>query len=161
MPHPLPEAPLAVHTRASLREHNSFGLPAVAARLVRIASEADVRRVVDHPELGRAPKFILGGGSNIVLTRDVDALVLKVEIMGRRLLEERPDGWLLEVGAGESWHGTVAWAMDNGWPGLENLALIPGLVGAEHRRLRRGAEGPLPFAGRCRPGHRPHRHARP
>ncbi len=130
MPHPSPEAPLPVHTRASLREHNSFGLRAVAARLVHVASEADVRRVVDHPELGRAPKFILGGGSNIVLTRDVDALVLKVEIMGRRLLEERPDGWLIEVGAGESWHGTVAWALDNGWPGLENLALIPGSTGA-------------------------------
>ena len=77
---------LDVQQRASLREHNSFGLPALAKTLVRVSSEADVRRVVDHPEYGVAPKFILGGGSNVVLTRDVDAVVLKVEILGRRLL---------------------------------------------------------------------------
>ena len=127
---PNPNVPLQVQQRASLREHNSFGLPAVAATLVHIRSDADVRRVVDHPEYGRARHFILGGGSNIVFTRDLDAVVLKVEIMGRRLLEESAQGWLLEVGAGESWHETVAWSVENGWPGLENLALIPGLVGA-------------------------------
>ena len=121
---------LLVEQRVSLRQYNSFGLPAVARKLVRIRSDADVRRVVDHPELGVERQFILGGGSNVVFTRDLDAVVLKVEITGRRLIEETPQGWLLEVGAGESWHGTVAWAIANGWPGLENLALIPGLTGA-------------------------------
>ncbi len=76
--------------RASLREHNTFGLPAVAATLVRLTSEADVRRVVDHPEFGVAPKFVLGGGSNVVFTRDVPGVVLKVEILGRRLLRAEP-----------------------------------------------------------------------
>ena len=123
-------SPLSVQTRASLREHNTFGLPAVARTLVRLASELDVRRVVDHPEFGVAPKFILGGGSNVVLTRDVDAVVLKVEIMGRRLLREEQGAFIVEAGAGESWHGLVAWTIAQGWPGLENLALIPGLVGA-------------------------------
>ena len=121
---------LEVQHRASLREHNSFGLPAVARTLVRVTSEADVRRVVDHPEFGVATKFILGGGSNVVLTRDVDALVLKVEILGRRLLREEPDAWIVEAGAGESWHGIVEWTLAHGFPGLENLALIPGSVGA-------------------------------
>jgi UDP-N-acetylmuramate dehydrogenase len=121
---------LQIMQRASLREHNSFGLPALAATLVRITSDADVRRVLDHPELGRARKFILGGGSNIVLTRDVDAVVLKVEVRGRRLVSESTDAWVVEVGAGEPWHDTVAWTLQQGWPGLENLALIPGLVGA-------------------------------
>jgi UDP-N-acetylmuramate dehydrogenase len=97
---------------------------------VRIDSEATLRRVVDHPELGRAPKFVLGGGSNVVFTRDPQALVLKVEVMGRRLVEERPDAWIVEAGAGENWHDTVAWTLAQGWPGLENLALIPGTVGA-------------------------------
>ncbi len=127
---PTSAASLEFQARASLREHNSFGLPAVAATLVRVRSDADVRRVVDHPEHGLAPKFILGGGSNVVLTRDVDALVVKVEIMGRRLFQETAEEWIVEAGAGESWHGLVAWTLDNGWPGLENLALIPGSVGA-------------------------------
>jgi UDP-N-acetylmuramate dehydrogenase len=86
--------------------------------------------VVDHPEYGRAPKFILGGGSNVVLTRDVAAVVVKVEVRGRRLLGETADARIVEFGAGESWHGAVAWTLEQGWPGLENLALIPGSVGA-------------------------------
>ena len=126
----VPPASLNIQRRASLREHNSFGLPAVAATLVHIASEADVRRIVDHPEYGRAPKFILGGGSNVVFTRDVAALVLKIEIPGRRLVREEADAWIVEAGAGENWHDFVAWTLAQGWPGLENLALIPGLVGA-------------------------------
>ena len=127
---PVSEATLQVEYRASLRDFNSFGLPAVAATLVHIKSEADVRRVVDHPSFGVAPKFILGGGSNVVLTRDVAAVVLKVEILGRRLVQETADAWIVEAGAGETWHDVVAWTLDQGWPGLENLALIPGLTGA-------------------------------
>ncbi len=121
---------LHIERRANLRAFNSFGLPATAATLVRLGSEADVRRVVDHPELGRAPKLILGGGSNLVLTRDVGAVVLKVEIRGRRLVAQHDDAFIVEAGAGETWHDFVAWTLQQGWPGLENLALIPGLVGA-------------------------------
>jgi UDP-N-acetylmuramate dehydrogenase len=121
---------LQVQHRASLRDHNSFGLPALARTLVRITSDADVRRVVDHPEWGRAPLFVLGGGSNLVLTKDLDAVVLKVEVRGLRLVAEQPDAWIVEAGAGERWHDTVAWTLAHGWPGLENLALIPGSVGA-------------------------------
>jgi UDP-N-acetylmuramate dehydrogenase len=114
----------------SLKSYNTFGLPAVAQTLVRITGDADVRRVVDDPQHGRAPKFILGGGSNIVLTRDMPQLVLKVEVKGMRLVEERADAWIVEAGAGENWHALVAWTLDHGYPGLENLALIPGTVGA-------------------------------
>ena len=121
---------LSIEHDVSLRGYNSFGLPAVARRLVRVASDADVRRVVDHPEFGRAPKFILGGGSNIVLTHDVESLVVKIEVRGRRLVQERADAWIVEAGAGETWHDFVAWTLQQGWPGLENLALIPGTVGA-------------------------------
>ncbi len=122
--------PLDVQERASLRDYNSFGLPALARTLIRLRSDADVRRVVDHPQYGVAPKFILGGGSNVVLTRDVEAVVLKVEIPGRRLVREVADAWIVEAGAGERWHDFVAWTLAQGWPGLENLALIPGSVGA-------------------------------
>jgi UDP-N-acetylmuramate dehydrogenase len=122
---------LVIEENCSLRDCNSFGLPAVARRLVRVASEADVKRLVDDPRLGRAPKFILGGGSNIVLTRDIASdVVVKVEVRGRQLVEERDHAWIVEAGAGEPWHDFVAWTLDQQWPGLENLALIPGTAGA-------------------------------
>jgi UDP-N-acetylmuramate dehydrogenase len=125
-----PMPALHVQQRASLREHNTFGLPALAQTLVHISSEADVRRVVDHPEYGLARKFILGGGSNVVFTHDLDAVVLKVEIPGRTLVDETAEGYVLEIGAGEPWAGVVAWAVEHGYAGLENLALIPGSTGA-------------------------------
>jgi UDP-N-acetylmuramate dehydrogenase len=80
--------------------------------------------------LGAAPKFILGGGSNIVLTGDVKPLVLKMEMKGMRLVDETPKAWIVEAEAGENWHSFVAWTLAQGWPGLENMALIPGSVGA-------------------------------
>jgi UDP-N-acetylmuramate dehydrogenase len=121
---------MQMETGVSLKPYNSFGLPAVAQTLVRVRSDADVRQVVDHPVLGRAPKFILGGGSNLILTRDMPQTVLKVEVPGLRLVEKRPDAWIVEAGAGESWHALVMWTLAQGCPGLENLALIPGSVGA-------------------------------
>ena len=121
---------MQIESGVSLKPYNSFGLPAVAHTLVRVTGDADVRRVVDHPRLGRAPKFVLGGGSNIILTRDMPQLVLKVEVRGMRLVEERTHAWIVEAGAGESWHDFVAWTIAQGFPGLENLALIPGTVGA-------------------------------
>jgi len=120
----------SVQQRASLRALNSFGLPAVAEHLVRVRSAADVRRLVDDPVWGRAPKFILGGGTNVVFTRDVAALVVKVEIPGRRVLHQDAQACIVEAGAGESWPDFVAWTIAQGLPGLENLALIPGTVGA-------------------------------
>ncbi|MFZ4551451.1 MAG: UDP-N-acetylmuramate dehydrogenase [Aquabacterium sp.] len=126
----LSSSALDLQRGASLREFNTFGLPSTASCLVRIHSEADVKRVVNDPELGPAAKFILGGGSNLVLTQDLNRCVLKVEIKGRRVVESREDAWIVEVGAGESWHDTVQWCLDQGMPGLENMALIPGTVGA-------------------------------
>jgi UDP-N-acetylmuramate dehydrogenase len=98
--------------------------------LVRVRSSADVQALLGAPEWADTPRFVLGGGSNLVITGDIKALVLKVEIAGRRLVEETPKGWLVEAGAGENWHDFVAWTLAQGWPGLENLALIPGTVGA-------------------------------
>ncbi|PPE68095.1 UDP-N-acetylmuramate dehydrogenase [Caldimonas caldifontis] len=121
---------MQIETGVSLKPYNTFALPALAHTLVRIAGDADVRAVLDHPRLGPAPKFVLGGGSNIVLTRDLTAVVLKVEVRGLRLVQERSDAWIVEAGAGESWHDLVAWTLDQGLPGLENMALIPGTVGA-------------------------------
>jgi UDP-N-acetylmuramate dehydrogenase len=121
---------LAIESGVSLRDLNTFGLPAIAHTLVRVASDADVRRVLGHPELGLAPKLVLGGGSNIVLSRDPAAVVMRVEVRGLRLVQAQDDAYIVEAGAGENWHDLVQWTLDQGWPGLENLALIPGTVGA-------------------------------
>ena len=130
MQEPVSTSQITIEAEVNLRPYNTFGLPATAHRLVRIREPLDVRRVVDHPQLGRAPKFVLGGGSNLVLTKDVEAVVLKMEIGGIRLLEERGDAFVVEAGAGVVWHELVQWTVEQGYAGLENLALIPGTVGA-------------------------------
>jgi UDP-N-acetylmuramate dehydrogenase len=121
---------MIVEQNASLQPHNTFGIVAKARTLVRVHGEADVQAVLAHPQLAQEPKFVLGGGSNIVLTGDVKAVVLKVEVAGKRVLQEGPRATLVEFGAGENWHEAVTWTMEQGLGGLENLALIPGTVGA-------------------------------
>jgi UDP-N-acetylmuramate dehydrogenase len=123
-------SPLQVERNVALQPCNSFGIMARAQALLRVPDAATVQQVLADPQWGAAPKFVLGGGSNIVLTGDVRALVLKVEIMGRRVLEEQPKYTVVEAGAGENWHDFVLWTLEQGLPGLENLALIPGTVGA-------------------------------
>ena len=119
-----------VEKNMPLQAHNSFGIVAKALNLVRILSVADLQTACRAIDFAKEPPFILGGGCNIVLTGDVKPLVLKIEIMGRRLAGETAKHFIVEAGAGENWHETVAWTLSQGWPGLENLALIPGSVGA-------------------------------
>ncbi|MFZ5567576.1 MAG: UDP-N-acetylmuramate dehydrogenase [Pseudomonadota bacterium] len=121
---------MLVEKNVPLQPYNTFRIVARAQTLVRVLREADVQALLADPELGPAPKFVLGGGSNIVLTGDVKAVVLKVEIMGRRLVADTDKAWIVEFGAGENWHEAVGWTLEQGWPGLENMALIPGTVGA-------------------------------
>ena len=121
---------MLVEKNVSLQPYNTFGIVARAETLVRVQSTADLQALHADPQLAGAPVFVLGGGSNVVLTGDVRPVVLKMEIKGRRLVQETEHAWIVEAGAGESWHDTVAWTLAQGWPGLENLALIPGSVGA-------------------------------
>ena len=121
---------MLVEKNVPLQSFNTFGIAAKALSLVRLQTHADIDAVLADPTLAAAPKFILGGGSNIVLTGDVKPLVLKIEIMGIRLVSESAKAWIVEAGAGENWHAVVRWTLENGYPGLENLALIPGSVGA-------------------------------
>jgi UDP-N-acetylmuramate dehydrogenase len=121
---------MPVEHQVNLRPLNTFGLPATARRLVRIARDADVRRLLDDPDIGRLPRLVVGGGSNLVFSRDPAGVVVKVEVPGLRLVETRDDAWIVEAGAGERWQDLVAWSLDQGLPGLENMALIPGTVGA-------------------------------
>ena len=121
---------MIVEQNVPLQAYNSFGIVAKARKLVRVGGAGDVEQVLAHPELGRVPKFVLGGGSNIVLTGDVKPVVLKVEVTGRRVVQDSPKATIVEAGAGENWHDFVTWTLEQDLPGLENLALIPGTVGA-------------------------------
>ena len=123
-------AAMLVQKNVPLQALNSFHIVARANHLVRIADAADVLAVLADPMWANHDKLVLGGGSNIVLTGDLKPLVLKVEVMGRRLVTETPRDYIVEAGGGECWHSFVAWTLQQGWPGLENLAMIPGTVGA-------------------------------
>ncbi|QNP49296.1 UDP-N-acetylmuramate dehydrogenase [Diaphorobacter aerolatus] len=121
---------MLVENNVPLQQYNTFGIVAKAHTLVRVRSVQDVHDLLADPALAGQPVFVLGGGSNIVITGDVKPVVLKMEIKGLRLVEETDRAWIVEAGAGEVWHEAVAWTIAQGYPGLENLALIPGTVGA-------------------------------
>ena len=116
----------------SLRPYNTFGLDVRARYFARFASADELRQLLKRPQVQTAEKLILGGGSNLLLTRDFAGVVLKNEIRGLEILRGDADQQtvLVRAGAGESWHGLVEYSLDQGLSGLENLSLIPGTVGA-------------------------------
>ncbi len=118
-----------VRHNVSLRALNTFGVNARAKLFACIRSLDDLQQVLSDPRVAGAPQLVLGGGSNLLLTGDFDGCVLKIEIPG---VHRDDDGehWLVRVGAGENWHALVERLVDENLPGLENLALIPGSVGA-------------------------------
>ncbi|WP_373378449.1 UDP-N-acetylmuramate dehydrogenase [Cupriavidus nantongensis] len=120
------------HEFYPLRRHNTFGFDARARFAVHVRSEADVSAALADPRAAGLPLVVLGGGSNVVLTGDLDALVLLMEIPGYQVeaTSASGDAWLVTVGAGENWNALVNRTIADGMPGLENLALIPGTAGA-------------------------------
>ncbi|PIE83294.1 MAG: UDP-N-acetylenolpyruvoylglucosamine reductase [Candidatus Contendobacter odensis] len=115
----------------SLQTLNTFGLPGYADYFASIHSSAQLDALIASTEWQNVRKrFVLGGGSNVVLSGDFHGLVLHVRLVGQALVAEDADAWYVRAGAGESWHDFVCWTLVRGWPGLENLSLIPGTVGA-------------------------------
>jgi len=119
-----------LHEHFSLLEFNSFGVEARARWFCRVREAAELAAIAAEPRFDGAPRLVLGGGSNLLLTGDFDGLVIKVEVPGLRELEPSGEAWRIEVGAGENWHATVERLLAMERPGLENLALIPGNCGA-------------------------------
>ncbi len=114
----------------SLRDLNTFGIDARAACYLRVGGVDELRAVRDYPALSALPRLVLGGGSNLLLQRDFDGLVLHMANRGTVVSGEDADSVFVTAQAGENWHGFVQWTLDHGLPGLENLSLIPGSVGA-------------------------------
>jgi UDP-N-acetylmuramate dehydrogenase len=122
--------PLDVLRNAELRSFNAFGVDARARYFVRVTSVDELAEAQSDPRLRDERRLILGGGSNLLFTADFDGLVLKIDLPELVEAGETDDAWLVRVGAGENWHATVERLLASGRPGLENLALIPGQVGA-------------------------------
>ncbi|MDR2365794.1 MAG: UDP-N-acetylmuramate dehydrogenase [Zoogloeaceae bacterium] len=119
-----------VSPQADLAPYNTLALPARAGFLARIHSVEQLATLMRHPEFAGRPRFVLGGGSNLILAGDFPGFVLNMRIPGKRWLGEDADCVYLAAAAGESWSDFVDWTLASGWPGLENLVGIPGTAGA-------------------------------
>lgn len=111
----------------SLKNYNTFGLDVKAESLLKVNSVDELKQAL---KFTKQPIFMLGGGSNMLLTQDIKGLVIKNEIRGTEVIEEKKNKVILSVGGGENWHKLVLWTIENNYGGIENLSLIPGTVGA-------------------------------
>lgn len=114
----------------NLSKLNTLGINVEAKYFVEVKNEKDLDELFNFPEFKNNKKMFLGGGSNVLFTKDFDGFVVKISMQGKKIIEENDKDVLLEVGAGENWHNLVTYTVDNNWGGLENLAYIPGTVGA-------------------------------
>jgi UDP-N-acetylmuramate dehydrogenase len=119
-----------IASHISLKPFNTFGIDAAAKLFTVVRSTSDVQELLQHPDYRNNPHFILGGGSNILLTQNVNALVIKNELKGIYVVKETEEDVLVKCAAGEVWHEFVLYCIDKGFAGIENLSLIPGNTGA-------------------------------
>src|SRR5690606_30213322 len=121
---------LVLHENLSLKPYNTFGVDVKARLFGEARDDAEVREGIALAAQLGLPLLVIGGGSNLLLTRDVEALVLRMASRSLRLLADDGVKVLLAAEAGEPWHPLVLWTLEHGLGGLENLSLIPGTVGA-------------------------------
>ncbi|MFZ9743783.1 MAG: UDP-N-acetylmuramate dehydrogenase, partial [Chitinophagaceae bacterium] len=121
---------MIIKENTSLKDYNTFGIDANAKEFVVIKSHQDLQALISQRDLTKEKFLILGGGSNILFTKDFDGLIIKNEITGVELINQDDELVWVKVGAGVVWHDFVLYCIEKGWGGLENLSLIPGTVGA-------------------------------
>jgi len=119
---------MQIQENISLRPYNTFGIDINARYFVTFTNNDELEELT--ADASRLPTLILGGGSNILFTKDYDGLVLKNEIKGIAELHEDSEYVYVKAGAGENWHQFVLHCIQRNWAGVENLSLIPGSVGA-------------------------------
>lgn len=118
---------MRVEENKSLKDHNTFGIASNARYYVSVETVSELKQALSEKPSGEL--FILGGGSNMLLTGDVDAFVLHINLRGIEILKETETEVLVKAMAGENWHAFVQYCIANDFGGLENLSLIPGNVG--------------------------------
>lgn len=116
--------------QVSLKPYNTFGIDVKARYFTEAHSDDEAREALVQARQRGLPVQVIGGGSNLLLTRDIDALVLHMASRGRQVLSDDGERVVVEAQAGEPWHPFVQWSLAQGYCGLENLSLIPGTVGA-------------------------------
>ncbi|WP_406821333.1 UDP-N-acetylmuramate dehydrogenase [Pseudomonas sp. KnCO4] len=116
--------------QVSLKPYNTFGIDVKARYFSPAHDDQEVRQALSQAQQHGLPLLVIGGGSNLLLTRDIDAWVLHMASRGRRVLSDDGERIVVEAEAGEPWHPFVQWTLAQGYCGLENLSLIPGTVGA-------------------------------
>lgn len=116
-----------IEQHKSLKAHNTFGVECFCENYINITSKDELRLVLLNKDF--SSKFILGGGSNLLFTQNLEGLCIHLNIKGIRILEENEEQVIIEAQAGENWHDFVLWTLEKGYGGLENLALIPGNIG--------------------------------
>ena len=116
-----------IQSNFSLKNYNTFGIEAKAKKFTAVHSVEELKTILEENK--NEKKFILGGGSNMLLTKDIDALVIHIDLKGKKIIKEDNDFVWVESQAGEVWHDFVLWTIDNNFGGLENMSLIPGNVG--------------------------------
>src|SRR5687768_1343847 len=109
-----------------LKNHNTFGISAFAKQFVQVHTVAELAEVLKENQ--DATLFILGGGSNMLLTQDIDALVIHIDLKGKEVIKREGSFAEVKAMAGENWHEFVQYCISNNLGGLENLSLIPGNV---------------------------------
>ncbi|RFS17505.1 UDP-N-acetylmuramate dehydrogenase [Emticicia sp. C21] len=121
---------MTVQTNVSLKPYNTFGIDATAKYFVEVSNVEQLQDILQNPEYQGIDRLILGGGSNLLLTKDFDGIVIKIAIKGIEKFKEDEQNIWLKVGAGEVWHDLVMYCVNHNYAGVENLSLIPGTVGA-------------------------------
>jgi UDP-N-acetylmuramate dehydrogenase len=114
----------------ALKNYNTFGIHLKADYFISVKSEKEAISVFSRPGSLKEPVFILGGGSNLLFTKNFQGTIIHPEIMGIKKVEQKPDYIIVSSGAGVPWDYFVEWTVNKGFGGLENLSLIPGMVGA-------------------------------
>ena len=121
---------MQLNKNISLKSYNTFGVEVKAQLLIDIESEEELKQAYQSTEFMALPKLVLGGGSNILFTKNQRKVILKINIKGIDVLDQKDHEVRVKVGAGEIWHQFVLWCLDHNLAGVENLSLIPGTVGA-------------------------------
>ena len=116
-----------IQENISLKPFNTFGIDVNAKHYVSVTSIPQLKEVLKLKTYPR--KLILGGGSNILLTKNQDTLVIHINIKGIHIVSQTENDVIIQAQAGENWHEFVLWALNNNYGGLENMSLIPGYVG--------------------------------
>ena len=118
---------MQIQNNISLKPYNTFGIDATAKHFISVKNIEELKQILSLKE--HQNKLILGGGSNMLLTKDFDGLVIHINIKGIDIISEEDNSVIVKAKAGENWHNFVLWCINNDFGGIENLSLIPGNVG--------------------------------